>query len=123
MNAVMPSKQRGLSLTGLLVGAVILIFASILGMKLIPAYMQDAQIKNIFTIIANDPEMQDATPRAILQSFSNRADVDNVTAIKAEDIDIAKDEGRLVLSASYEVRIPMVSNISLLLEFSPSSDK
>ncbi len=122
MNTTMPSKQRGLSLSGLMVGAVVLILVSLTGFKLIPVYMQDARIKNIFIVIANDPEMQKASPRDIRVSFSKRADIDDVVAVKAEDIDIAKDGESLVLSASYAVKVPLVANISLYLDFNPSSE-
>ena len=122
MNTAMPSKQRGLTFSGFLSGAVILIFVSITGLKLIPAYMQDSTIKNVFISIVNDPEMQKASPRDIRMAFIKRASIDNIRAINAEDIDIAKDGDRLVLSASYTVKIPLVANISLYLEFNPSSD-
>ena len=122
MNTAVPSKQRGLTFSGFLFGAVILIFVSITGLKLIPAYMQDSTIKNVFISIVNDPEMQKASPRDIRMAFIKRASIDNIRAINAEDIDIAKDGDRLVLSASYTVKIPLVANISLYLEFNPSSD-
>lgn len=121
MNKAMPAQQRGLSLSGLLVGAVVLIFAILLGLKLIPAYMQNAQINNTFTVIANDPELQKASVRDIKMAFSRRADVDDITAIKPDDIVIEKDGENLVLSASYPVMIPLVANISLYLDFNPSS--
>jgi hypothetical protein len=117
------SKQRGLGLSGFLFGAVALILASILGLKLIPAYMQDARIKNTFVTIANDPEMQKASAHNIRMSFSKRAEIDDIKAIKSEDVEIAKDGERLVLSASYSLVIPLFANISLSLDFNPSSDK
>src|SRR3989338_1387674 len=123
MNKAMPAKQRGLSFSGFIFGAVILVLAITTGMKLIPAYMQDAKIGNLFTVIANDPEMQKASPREIRESFSKRASIDNISAINAEDIEIASEGGRLVLSASYAVKVPLVANVSLYLEFSPASAK
>ena len=123
MNKAMPAKQRGLSFSGFIFGAVILVLAITTGLKLIPAYMQDAKIGNLFTVIANDPEMQKASPREIRQSFSQRASIDSVTAINAEDIEITSNGGRLVLSASYAVKVPLVANISLYLDFSPTSAK
>jgi len=123
MNKAMPAKQRGLSFSGFIFGAVILVLAITTGMKLIPAYMQDAKIGNLFTVIANDPEMQKASPREIRQSFSKRASIDSVTAINAEDIEITSNGGRLVLSASYAVKIPLAGNVSLYLDFSHTSAK
>jgi len=123
MNTAMLSKQRGLGFSGFLFGAAALVFASILGLKLIPAYMQDARIKNTFVVIANDAELQKASPREIRMAFSKRAEIDDIKAVLPDDIEIAKDGERLVLSASYDVRIPLFANISLYLEFKPSSDQ
>ena len=122
MNTAMPSKQRGLTFSGFLFGAVILILVSITGLKLIPAYIQDATIKNVFVAIANDPEMQKASPRDIRMAFNNRSSIDDIKAITAEDIEIAKDGERLVLSANYDLKVPLAGNVSLYLEFNPSSD-
>ena len=123
MNKAMPAKQRGLGFSGFMVGAFILVLAGIGGLKLVPAYMEEAKIGNLFAVIANDPEMQKASPSAIRMSFNKRALIDNVTAIKADDIEIASNGGRLVLSASYAVKVPLGGNVSLYLEFNPTSAK
>jgi hypothetical protein len=123
MNKAMPAKQRGLSFSGFIFGAVILVLVATTGMKLIPAYMQDAKIGNLFTVIANDPEMQKASLRDIRMSFTKRASIDGINAINAEDIEIISNGGRLVLSASYAVKIPLAGNISLYMDFSPASAK
>lgn len=123
MNTAMPATQRGLSISGFMFGAVILVVVSLFGFKLIPAYMQDGEIKKLFVAIASDPEMKNAKPGEIRLSFGKRASIDNITAIKAEDIEIANDNGRLVLSASYAVKVPLAGNASLYLDFNPSSAK
>ena len=123
MNKAMPAKQRGVSFSGFIFGAVILVLAITTGLKLIPAYMQDAKIGNLFTVIANDPEMQKASLRDIRMSFTKRASIDGINAVNAEDIEITSDGGRLVLNVSYAVKIPLAGNISLYLDFSPASAK
>lgn len=121
MSTAMPAKQRGLSFSGFIFGAFALVVLGIFGLKLIPAYMQDATIKNLLVAIANDPEMQKASPSTVRMSFSKRSSIDDIKAIKAEDIEITKDGDRLVLSASYAVKVPVGGNVSLYLEFNPSS--
>ncbi len=122
MNTAMPSNQRGLTFSGFLFGAAILVLVSITGLKLIPAYMQDATIKNAFVAIVNDPEVQNATPRDIRAAFDKHASIDDIKAITAEDIEITRSGERLVLSASYALKLPLAGNISLYLDFNPSSD-
>jgi predicted transcriptional regulator YheO len=97
------------------------VIGSIFGFRLIPAYLQNSTINNTFKVIAHDPEMQKASIQEIRNSFSKRASIDNMTAIKPEDIDVSTDDGQLVLSASYSVTVPLVANASLVLDFKPSS--
>ncbi|MFA6971220.1 MAG: DUF4845 domain-containing protein [Gallionella sp.] len=116
-----PGRQRGLSFTGFLLGAGILVLVSLVGLKLIPVYMQNGEINKIFVTIANDPEMQKASSREIRASFSKRASINNITVISAEDIVIDNSSGKLVLSASYAVKVPLVGNISLYLDFNSAN--
>lgn len=121
MNVTMPKQQRGITLGGFIMGVFVLVLSSITLMKLVPAYMADATIKKTFTAIANDPDMQNASPAAIRLSFSKRSSIDNITAIKAEDIEIDTEGGKPVLSASYAVKVPLAANISLYMDFNPRS--
>jgi len=115
------SGQSGIGFVGMIMVAAGLIFVTILGMKLVPAYMHSAQIAQILKTIAHDPAMQGATISEIKQSYSKRANINYITDITAEDLEISKGDGQLSLSASYSVKIPVAGNITLLLEFKPSS--
>lgn len=121
MNRSMPARQHGLSFSGFIFWAFVLVLASVIGLKLIPVYMEDAEIRNLFVTIATDPEMQRASPGEIRMSFTKRASIDNITRIRAGDIEIASGDGRLTLSASYDVKVPLVANVSLCMEFNPTS--
>ena len=90
-------------------------------MKLVPSYIQDAEIKGILNTIAHDPEMKNAPVRNIRDSYSKRAMMNNISVVDPVDIQIDKDASGLTLSASYQMKIPLVANASLILEFNPSS--
>lgn len=114
-------RQRGIGFVGfVLIGAGI-IFAAVIGMKLVPPYLHSAQIAEIFKSIARDPNMQGASINDIKMAYAKRASVNYITDITEGDIEIDKDNGRLVLSTSYSVKIPIAGNATLLLEFHPSS--
>ena len=114
-------KQQGIGFVGFILSAAGLIFVAILGMKLVPPYIHSAQIAQIFRTMASDPAMQGASISEIKSSYDKRANIDYITDITSEDIDINKDNGRLKISASYSVKIPVAANITLLLDFNPSN--
>lgn len=117
------NKQCGIGFAGLIFVVAAFLFVAILGMKLVPAYMHDRELVQIFKAIAADPEMQNAAAKDVRISFSKRAMMNNLSEVAADDIQVDKEGGRLVLSASYQVKIPVAGNISLVLEFNPSSAK
>lgn len=114
-------RQRGVSFVGMIFIATGLILVAILGLKMIPPYVYNAQIAKIFQTIASDPAMRDAPIREILEAYNKRATVNSITAITAEDIEVIKEDGVLSLSAKYSVKIPLAGNVSMVLEFNPSS--
>ena len=116
----MANRQRGVSLSGLLAVLVLVIVGLIAGMKLVPAYMEDASIKSALIAVASDPAMKNAKDGDIRTAYGKRAQVANITAIRPDDVDINRENG-LSLSATYTVKVPLVANISLVLDFSPNS--
>jgi hypothetical protein len=114
-------RQHGVTFVGMIFVAAGVILVAILGIKLVPTYMHSAQIAQIFKSIANDPDMRDASVKDIKDSYRKRADINYISDITADDIEINKEEGQLKISASYSVKIPLAGNITLLLEFNPSS--
>ncbi len=115
------NQQRGVSFMGFILIAALGLFLVILGMKMIPAYIQSAQITSIFKTIAASQELQTGTIRDIKAAYSKRADIDDIKDVTVEDIEIEQESGSLKLSASYKKTIPVAGNVSLLLEFNPSS--
>ena len=121
MKTAMPAQQSGITFGNFVFGAFLLVVVGIFGLRLIPAYMQNATIENIFNVIAHDPDMQKASPQEIRTSFDRRSSIDDIKAINSSDIEISVNQGRLVLSASYFVKIPLAGNVSLYLDFNPTS--
>lgn len=118
----MPKQQSGVSFGGFIILAFVLIVVVLFGFKLIPAYIENAKIQSVFEQVANDPAMQGAGAREALDSFDKRAAIDGITALQKSDVAFDKgDDGRPVLSAEYSVKVKVGGNVSLLIEFQPSS--
>jgi hypothetical protein len=116
-------KQKGLTLTGFMVWAVMLIFAALLAFRIGPAYMEYYTLQKQLKIIASDPALQSGQRRAIENAFERRADIDNITAVSPGDLHIEKDGDQLVISVDYAARLPLFGNMSICLDFSASSAK
>jgi len=123
MESVIKTRQRGLTFGGILFGAIMLVLLGIMSMKIVPAYMQDAQISNMFKAIVNDQNIQQSSESEIRSSFDKRASIDGIKSIRGSDIIISNENGRLVLSTSYSVKIPLGGNVSLVMEFKPTSEE
>lgn len=116
----MNKKQRGMSLSGLLLAAFVVALLALLGMKVIPEYIEYRQIIASIKKVTKEAGPE-ANVRQIRDAFDRQANVDYISAITAADLDITKEAGSIVVSFSYEKRIPLFANVSLLLDFSGSS--
>jgi Domain of unknown function (DUF4845) len=115
--------QRGITLTGFIVFAIIFFALLLVGFKIGPAYMEFYTIQKIFRTMAADSALQNATRGEINSAFNARAGVDNVKIITHDDLDVVKDGSTITLSATYSVRIPLAGNLSACMDFRPTSAK
>lgn len=115
-------KQKGISLSSLLIWSLILVLGAIFGMKLVPAYIEHAAIKKHLTAIVQDTNLQNADPNQIRLTFNKRAQVDNIKTISGQDIKIKRESGRTILSTKYTTKIPLASNVSLSIDFEATTD-
>ncbi|MER2538122.1 MAG: DUF4845 domain-containing protein, partial [Azonexus sp.] len=53
-------------------------------------------------------------------SFNKFAEVDHL-AFTADQLDISKENGKIVISFEYEKRIPLFYNVSLLIDYKGST--
>lgn len=114
-------RQQGFSFIGLVLGIAAFLFVAVLAMKMIPAYLNNAKIERVFKAIASDVELKDASEREVREAFKKRTTIEPVTEVTADSFEVARENGALVLRADYTVQIPVAGNVSLLLDFHPSS--
>jgi hypothetical protein len=114
------NRQRGVSLSGLLVAAVLLALVALLGMKVVPEVIEYFQIVKTVKAIKSDPGATTSVVE-VRKAFDRHADINNIKAITAQDLEVTKDGSEVVISFSYERRVHLFGNVSLLLDFEGSS--
>ena len=110
-------RQQGLSLIGFIFVSVILVFAVIAVVKVVPALTEYWNIRKIMAAMAQSGELSTASPADIRKSFDRRAVIDNVTAIEGKDLVLQKVNNEYQLSFKYEHRVHLFSNVYLLFDF------
>jgi hypothetical protein len=118
----MHPRQRGVSMIGFLLLAVVVIFFAMLAMKLVPAYIEFFSVKKILVAMAQEGDTKSMSNADLRTSFAKRANVGYVTVVKPEDLSIDRSGGNVVISVDYEYRTALIGNISLVVDFSASSN-
>jgi Tfp pilus assembly protein PilE len=115
-------KQRGLSLVNLIVGLAVLGFLGVMAAKLMPAYIEYFQVKKILSTMEQAGDLKNSV-RDIRKSYETRNAIEDVHAVKGEDLEITKEGGETVVSVSWSAKVGLVSNISACLDFAVTTAK
>jgi len=108
------ASQRGLSLLGLIVLGVILVFASLIVMKVFPTATEYIAIKR--AVVKAQAEGTD--PLSIRNAFDRSAAIDDITSITGKELDIQRNpSGGFIVAFAYEKRIPLFGPAILLLDY------
>lgn len=115
-------RQLGVTFVGMMFIAALIILGAIIAIKLVPAYIEYATVVQHLREIARSPEAR-GSPREIQMLFSKRAQIDNIKAVTADDIDVTREGDSVVLSASYQTKVKLFGNLSACIDFEASSSK
>jgi len=115
----MRNRQRGVSLMGLIIGAVILIFVLLLGMKTLPPYLEYFTAKKHITQIAQ--EQRAGTVGDVRRAWQLKTAIEDVPSISDKDLEVTKDGGEIVISFAYRKEVPLFANVGVYMDFAASS--
>lgn len=108
-------RQRGVSLLGLLFWAVLIGFVAVVGLKTFPAVNEYLTIQRAVNQIAKSgatsvPEIRNA--------FEKQKEIEySITSIGGKDLDITKENDKIVVGFKYDKEVELYGPVSLLLHF------
>ena len=114
-------KQRGVTLTGMIIVSVIVVLLLLLAFKIVPVYVEYFAIERQMKAMAIDPKMRGATRAQIMNAWAARATVDNLQSLDPTYIEVTKEGDGIVVSGEYSVKVPLFKNVSAYFDFKPSS--
>ena len=111
-------REAGISLTGLILVLAVLGVVGVFALKMIPTYTEYSAIKGAIV----RAKETGGTVREIQVAFDKNAGINSVTAVRGRDLTITRDDGETQVSFAYEKRVPLVGNVSLVIDFAGTTD-
>ena len=115
-------KQQGISLKGTMITLAVLGFLGVMAAKLLPFYVEYFSVKKMLRSMEESGDLK-GTVRDIRNAFDKRNAIEDVKSVKLDDLEITKDGGETVVTASWSVRVPRVHNISACIDFTATTAK
>lgn len=114
-NLVMLKRQRGLSMSVLILVLLVVAFFATAAVKLAPKYVESMTAKSIVERIASESKGKSKNDirDAIRKSFS----ISLVKSVDTKKITFEAIDGGYRINSNYEVRVPFMYNIDVVLKF------
>jgi len=110
--------QRGISLSGLIFVVAIVGLLVVFGMRVVPSFLEFKAIKNSIGVA----KATGGSVQEMRTSFDKNADVAYITTISGRDLIFSREDGKLEISFAYEKRLPIAGNVSLVIDYSGTTD-
>lgn len=113
--SIRPAGQRGVTLIGLVFWAVLISMTALVAMRVLPTVNEFATIKRAVTKVAAEGG---STVPEIRAAFDRIKDIEySIQSITGKDLDITKDNDRVVVGFAYDKEIELFGPVSLLIKY------
>ena len=108
-------RQRGLSLIGLLFWAILIASVALLAMKVLPSLNEYFTIQRAVNKLATSGA---TTVAEVRNAFERQKDIEySISSIGGKDLDVSKENDRLVIRFGYDKEIELVDPVFLVIKF------
>ena len=109
--------QQGMSITGWIMLIAIILFFVMLGMRMVPSYMEFYSMSKMLESIRDDPEYRRAGPKELRKIFNRRININSIYDFDQKYLKIDRSKGKTSMVLDYEITKPVAGNVSLLMKF------
>ena len=113
--------QRGISIWVALVLVICLAIGGVIGLKLFPVYLESMKIDRGVSALLEEPDVGKLNKRKFKEALLRKLDIDSVTEINHNNfwdvVTMEKEGESITLEISYEVVVPIMGNVSALVDF------
>ena len=110
-------QQRGMGLLGLLIIAIMVGFFVMSAIRILPGYLEYMSVRDIVTRVASEYDRDGDTFSELRRKLADYFNTNQIKTLNPRDIEITRDEGDVIINASYEQRIPLVWRIDAIVKY------
>jgi hypothetical protein len=108
-------QQRGMSLIGLMVWAIIIGFLGYVAVRVLPTLNEYFTIQRAVDRVAAESP---ATVGEVRKAFDKQKDIEySISSISGKDLEVTKENEKLVIRFAYDKEIVLVEPVYLLLKY------
>ncbi len=112
--------QQGLSLIGLLFWAVVVAMVALVALRVMPTVNEYLTIQRAVNKIATSGA---STVPEIRAAFDRQKEIEySITSISGKDLDITKENDRIVIGYAYDKEVPLFDPVFLLIKYNGRSN-
>ncbi len=113
-----PPHQRGVTLFGLLMWAIIVGAVSLVVMRIVPSTVEYFAIVKAINRVSGEPG---GTVPQIRAAFDRQREIDDFKAITGKDLSITKENDQVVVGFAYDSEIELFKPVYLLIKYEARS--
>jgi len=107
--------QRGFSLIGLMFWAILIGFFAYLAVRVLPTLNEYLTIQRAVDKVAADSP---PTVAEVRKAFDRQKDIEySISSISGKDLDVTKENERIVIRFAYDKEIPIIEPVFLLVKY------
>lgn len=113
-------RQRGMTVIGMLLLIIVIAFIALIGMKVVPMYIQYYSIKSTVESIRKEPQLAQMSAQDIHNGIQKRFDIGYVENIKASDLKVRNDRSGRVIDLVYQDERELFYKLFVVLKVNES---
>jgi Tfp pilus assembly protein FimT len=111
-----PRNQRGLTMTGFLFVAAVVVVVVMLALRIAPAVIEYYAVKQALEEAITTVKDPTAVPD-VQRAFQRRIDAGYIESVTSKDVQFSKEGNTVIATVAWTRTMHLVANASLLLEF------
>lgn len=109
--------QRGMGLLGLLAIAVMVGFFVMAGIRITPGYVEYLTVRETVIRIVGEFDQEQDTISDIRRDLATDFNTNQIKGTDFRNVEISRKNGRVIVDANYEQRIPLVWRIDAVVKY------